>query len=285
MLEPDAPSDVSPCVPGESRAFLLQSAEDVHSEGAVAVGLAKLAKRCSATLVLLPDDAWSREVAGRTAGLLDAPCAIGCRDLSHSEGQIRFRRELYGGAVSGRFVALCDRLVVTVAVSPVSAREPELAPVKAETLEVNAFPSPPAPRLLERGEPETAEASLERAQRIVSGGRGIGGAEGFEQLADLAERIDAQVGASRPPCDTGWIHASRLVGITGRTVTPELYLAVGISGSAQHRSGMADAETVVAINSDDEADIFRFADYGVVGDWREVVSGMLEALATPTPEG
>jgi electron transfer flavoprotein alpha subunit len=218
------------------------------------------------------------------AGLLDAPCAIGCRDLSHSEGQIRFRRELYGGAVSGGFVARCDRLVATIAVSSVSAREPELAPVKAETLEVDGLPSFAAPRVLERGEPEAAGASLERAQRIVSGGRGIGGPDGFEQLANLAERIDAQVGASRPPCDTGWIHASRLVGITGRTVTPELYLAVGISGSAQHRSGMADAKTIVAINTDDQADLFRFADYGVVGDWREVVSGMLEALVAPAPE-
>jgi electron transfer flavoprotein alpha subunit len=219
------------------------------------------------------------------AGLLDAPCAIACRDLSHSEGQLRFQRELYGGAVSGAFLARCDRLVATVARSSVSDPELKLEAVKAETVEVDALSSPPAARVLERGRPEAPEASLERARRIVSGGRGMGGTEGFQQLANLAARIDAQVGASRPPCDTGWIHASRLVGITGRTVSPELYLAVGISGSAQHRSGMADAETVVAINTDDEADIFRFADYGVVGDWREVVSGMLEALAAPAPEG
>jgi len=283
--ESGAPRDVSPCVPRGSQAFLVQSAEASHSEGALAVGLAELVERRSATLVLLPDDAWSREVAARTAGLLDAPCAIGCRDLNHSEGQLRFQREIYGGAVSGEFVARCDRLVATVALSSVSDQELELEPVKAETVEVDALPSPPAARVLERGKPEAPEASLERAKRIVSGGRGIGGAKGFERLADLAGRIGAQVGASRPPCDVGWIHASRLVGITGRAVTPDLYLAVGISGSAQHRSGMADAKTVVAINTDDAADIFRFADYGVVGDWREVVSGMLDALAAPAPEG
>jgi electron transfer flavoprotein alpha subunit len=272
-------------VPKGAQGFLVRSAENGHTEGTLAVGLAKLAERRSATLMLLPDDPWSREVAARMAGLLGAPCAIGCRGLSRSEGQLRFQRELYGGAVSGEFVARCDRLVATVAPASVSARRLELEPVTAETVEVAALQSPPAARVLERSKPKASEAPLDRAKRIVSGGRGIGGAEGFEQLADLAGRIDAQVGASRPPCDVGWIHASRLVGITGRTVTPELYLAVGISGSAQHRSGMAEAETVVAINTDDGADIFRFADYGVVGDWREVVSGMLEALAAPASEG
>jgi electron transfer flavoprotein alpha subunit len=283
--EPGAPREVSPRVPRGAQAFLVPSVEAGQSEGALAAGLAELAETRGATLVLLPDDAWSREVAARMAGLLGAPCAIGCRGLSHSEGQLRFQRELYGGAVSGEFVACCDRLVATVVPASVSTQGLALEPVTAETLEVAALPPSPAARLLERGKPEAPEASLERARRIVSGGRGIGGAEGFEQLANLAERIDAQVGASRPPCDVGWIHASRLVGITGRTATPELYLAVGISGSPQHRSGMADAETVVAINTDDAADIFRFADYGVVGDWREVVSGMLEALAAPASEG
>jgi electron transfer flavoprotein alpha subunit len=283
--KPGSPQDVSPHVPRGTQCFVVRSAKNGHSEEALAAGLAKLAEKRSATLVLLPDDAWSREVAGRLAGLLGAPSAIGCRRLSRSEGKLRFQRELYGGAVSGEFVVRGDRLVATVVPAPVSAQELELEPVTAETLEVAALPSRPAPHVLDREKPEAPEASLERAKRIVSGGRGIGGPEGFEQLANLARRIDAQVSASRPPCDVRWVHASRMVGITGRTVTPELYLAVGISGSAQHRSGMADAKTVVAINTDDAADIFRFADYGVVGDWREVVSGMVEALAAPAPEG
>jgi electron transfer flavoprotein alpha subunit len=249
------------------------------------VALAELVERSRVALILLLDDAWSREVAARLAGLLGTPCAIGCRGPSRSGGQLRFQRELYGGSVTGEFVVRCDRLVATVAPASVSAQGLELEPVTAERLEVAALPSPPAARVLERGAPEVPEASLERAERIVSGGRGIGGAEGFEQLANLAGRIDAQVGASRPPCDAGWIHPSRQVGITGRTVTPELYVAVGISGSTQHLSGIADAKTVVAINTDEAADIFRFADYGVVGDWREVVSGMLEALAAPAPDG
>lgn len=283
--EPGAPRDLSPRVPTGAQAFLVPSAENGHSEGALAVALAELVERRRATLVLLPDDAWSREVAARLAGLLRTPCAIGCRGLSRSEGRLHFQRELYGGSVSGGFVVRCDRLVATVAPTSVSAQGLELEPVTAETLEVAALPSPPAARVLERGKPEASEASLERAERIVSGGRGIGGTEGFEQLANLAGRIDAQVAASRPPCDAGWIHPSRQVGITGRTVTPELYVAVGISGSIQHRSGISDAKTVVAINTDEAAAIFRFADYGVVGDWREVVSGMLEALAAPAPEG
>lgn len=283
LSDADVPRDLSPRVPGGAQAFLLPSTDTDRSETAAVVSLAELAESCGATLVLLPDDVWSREVATRMAGQLGTSCAIGCRGLSRSEGRLRFQRELYGGAVTGEFTAECDRLVATVVPASVSAPEPELEAAAAELLEA-AVLQPPAPRVLERGEPEAAEASLEGASRIVSGGRGIGGSEGFEELAALAGRIDAQLGASRPPCDAGWIHASRLVGITGRTVTPELYLAVGISGSAQHRSGMGDAKTVVAVNSDTEADIFRFADYGVVGDWREVVAGMLEALRASAPE-
>ena len=117
----------------------------------------------------------------------------------------------------------------------------------------------------------------------MAGGRGIGGAEGFRRLAELGETLGAQLAASRPPCDAGWIHASRLVGITGRSVKPDLYLAVGISGSAQHRSGIDEARTEVAINIDESPQIFRYADYGVVGDWKEVVAGMIDALGAPGP--
>jgi electron transfer flavoprotein alpha subunit len=283
LIDADVPRGLSPRVPRGAQVSLLPSSDLKHSEGVAAVSLAGLAENCSAALVLLPDDVWSREVAARMAGQLVASCAIGCRGLSRCEGQLRFQRDIYGGAVTGVFVAECDRLVATVATASVSAPEPELEAAAAELLEAAAL-QPPSPRVFERGEPEAAEASLEGASRIVSGGRGVGGAEGFEELTALAGRIDAQLGASRPPCDAGWVHASRLVGITGRTVTPELYLAVGISGSAQHRSGMGDAKTVVAVNSDAEADIFRFADYGVVGDWREVVAGMLEALRASAPE-
>jgi electron transfer flavoprotein alpha subunit len=123
--------------------------------------------------------------------------------------------------------------------------------------------------------------SLPQARRIVSGGRGLGGAEGFAVLSRLADALDAQLGASRPPCDAGWVPAHHQVGITGARVAPELYVAVGISGSVQHLAGMRAAQRIVAINRDPSAPIFGYADLGVVGDWQEVVAGMLDELDTP----
>lgn len=120
--------------------------------------------------------------------------------------------------------------------------------------------------------------ALETARLVVSGGRGVGGPEGFTLLAQLAEALPAEVGASRAAVDAGWIDPSRQVGQTGVTVTPDVYLAVGISGASQHLAGMSRAKHVVAINTDPKAPIWRHADVGVVGDYRAVIEGMLAAL-------
>ncbi len=122
------------------------------------------------------------------------------------------------------------------------------------------------------------DVPLEEATRIVAGGRGIGGSEGFGELTLLAEALGADLASSRPPCDTGWVPRGLQVGITGHRVAPELYVAVAISGSIQHRAGMSRSGFVVAINRDADAAIFEHADVGVVGDWREVVAGMIAGL-------
>ena len=113
---------------------------------------------------------------------------------------------------------------------------------------------------------------------MVSGGRGIGGPDGFDLLRELAKMLGAAVGSSRPPCDADWISSSHQVGITGKTVNPQVYMAVGISGASQHLSGMSDSKTVVAINKNAEADIFRVADYGVVGDYRQIVPALVDTI-------
>jgi electron transfer flavoprotein alpha subunit len=279
--EPGASRDLVARAPRGARSFLVRTPRESASQAALAAASAELARRLDARCVLLPDDHRSRELAARLAASLRVPCATGCRDISLSGGELRFRRDLYGGSVFGEFVARADGLVATVTSASPEAAPAELETVVPEPIEAGAATSPTAPRLLDRAPSDDSEVSLERAARIVAGGRGIGGAEGFRRLADLGRRIGAQLAASRPPCDAGWIPASRLVGITGCSVKPDFYLAVGISGSAQHRSGMSESGTVVAINSDDSADIFRYADYGVVGDWEEVIAGMTEALGAP----
>jgi electron transfer flavoprotein alpha subunit len=112
---------------------------------------------------------------------------------------------------------------------------------------------------------------LEEAHTVVAGGRGIGSLEGFKQLEELASLLKGAVGASRPPCDNKWIPDSQQIGLTGKIVSPELYIAIGISGASQHISGCLSSKTIVAINKDPEANIFKVAHYGIVADWSKAL--------------
>jgi electron transfer flavoprotein alpha subunit len=133
-------------------------------------------------------------------------------------------------------------------------------------------------RLLNFIEDLSRKVKIEDADIIVSGGRGLGKAENFKLIEELAQALGAAVGSSRPPVDDGWIPYSHQVGQTGKTVRPKLYIACGISGSVQHMAGMGTAECIVAINSDANAPIFEIASYGIVGDLFKVVPMLTEKL-------
>jgi electron transfer flavoprotein alpha subunit len=130
------------------------------------------------------------------------------------------------------------------------------------------------------GEIDVAEADI-----IVSGGRGVGGPEGFAPVSSLGKTLKAAVGASRAAVDAGWIEHSHQVGQTGKTVTPNLYIACGISGAIQHLAGMKTAKAIVAVNKDAEAPIFKIADYGIVGDVLEVLPRLTEEIRKLRTEG
>jgi electron transfer flavoprotein alpha subunit len=123
-----------------------------------------------------------------------------------------------------------------------------------------------------------SDIRLEDARIIISGGRGLGGPEGFTELQDLANLLGGTVGASRAACDAGWVPSNLQVGQTGAVVAPDLYIAVGISGASQHLAGITNAKTVVAINTDPEAPIFKRANIGVVADYKSVIQALTEKL-------
>lgn len=129
---------------------------------------------------------------------------------------------------------------------------------------------------------DPATTDIVHLPRLVAGGRGVGGPEGFELLRKVAQRLDAGIAASRMAVDLGWIERDRQVGQTGKTVRPELYLACGISGASHHREGMSESRHIIAINKDAAAPIFSLAHLGLVGDWRETLEGFLR-LTAPSP--
>ncbi len=247
--------------------------QDYQTDTYTAV-MERIVKQALPGILLLGQTTTGRDLAPRLAFRLGTAAVTDCIALEIDPGSKRMlaTKPVYGGNAQAVFTVEGDPQLATVrpkvmsALSRDSSRKGEVI-----TLPAGLDPSSIRTRVIDKVKQEAEGIKLEEAPVVVSGGRGIGGAEGFEQLAELAKLLKGAVGASRPVCDNGWMPDTAQVGLTGRMVTPDLYIAIGISGSSQHLAGCSSAKTIVAINKDPEANIFKAARYGVVGDWKKVL--------------
>ncbi len=237
--------------------------------------LAQAISEAKPSVVLVPFTAMGKDLAPRVAAKIGGGLASDCVALEVKDGRLVARRPMYAG-----------KAYATVE----WAGEPQMA-----TLRPNVFPLGPkdagrpvdivrgaadaSARAKVTGVSATAQGKIQlsEAQIIVSGGRGLKGPENFHLVESLAEALGAAVGASRAIVDAGWVDHQLQVGQTGRTVSPSLYVACGISGAIQHLAGMSSSKYIVAINKDKDAPIFKVADYGIVGDLFEVLPRLTEA--------
>ncbi|MFF3940527.1 electron transfer flavoprotein subunit alpha/FixB family protein [Streptomyces phaeofaciens] len=244
--------------------------------------LHQIVRAADPTAILIPSSADGKETAARLALRLDSGLITDAVDLDVDDSGPLAVQSVF--AASYQVTSRVTHGTPVITVKP-NTTIPEPAPTTCRTENVTVRFSPAATRTeIVSRTPRTASArpELTEADIIVSGGRGTGGAEGFTVVEQLADALQAAVGASRAAVDAGWYPHTHQVGQTGKQVSPRLYLAAGISGAIQHRAGMQTSKVIVAVNKDPEAPIFDLADYGVIGDLFTVLPGLTEHLVTPT---
>jgi electron transfer flavoprotein alpha subunit len=232
-------------------------------------------------VILLGRTTLGRDLAPRLACRLGVGLLQDCLrvEMDLASGRLTATRPVYGGNVLARMrstatpqmAALRPKAYMPLTPDPTRQGEVRAVPVTLDASMARV-------KVLQQKRDTSPGVKLADARIVISGGRGLGGPEPFRELQELAGMLGAAIGASRAAVDAGWVPGNWQVGLTGKTITPDLYITVGISGASQHMAGCSGAKAIVAINKDSEANIFREARYGVVGDWQIVLPAFMEAV-------
>ncbi|MGA7843775.1 MAG: electron transfer flavoprotein subunit alpha/FixB family protein [Dehalococcoidales bacterium] len=234
----------------------------------------KVCRIANPRILLMGHTTIGRDLAPAAAFRMGTAAATDCiaLDIDDMNQQLLMTKPIYGGNARAVYTMETFPQIATVrakamnAITPDSSRKGKIMNIPAG-INQNTIRT----KVIEKVVEEEKGVKLEEAAVIVTGGRGIGGAEGFKQLEELAKLLKGAVGASRTACDNGWVKDTMQIGLTGKIVAPEVYIAVAVSGTTQHLAGCSGARNIIAINKDPDANIFNEARYGVVGDWKKVV--------------
>jgi electron transfer flavoprotein alpha subunit len=266
---------------GAEKVYVVNSSSFTESHPDVYVTIiTKVSQQIGPSIILFGHTDIGREVAPRLAARLGTTVVTDCTELAidPQTRKLLQTKPVYGGNAVAVWVSeVYEPQIVTLRPKAVMPAEQEISR-KGEiiTLAFTIDDSMIKSKLLETVKEEVKGVKLEEAKVIVAGGGGIGGSEGFQLLGELAKVMGGTVGVTRVPCDEGWMPVSLEIGQTGHIVNPKLYIAIGISGALQHMAGCSGSKWIVAINKNPEAHIFKEADFGVIGDYRNVLQQFID---------
>jgi electron transfer flavoprotein alpha subunit len=254
--------------------------KEYQAEAYVAV-MEKAVNQALPDVLLMGQTSMGRDIAPRLAFRLNTGLSMDCIDLAiDPDSKLLLQtRPVYGGNAQATFSTESKPQMATVRAKAMEPAQRDDSR-KGDIIDIDAGidPSSIKVKFLEKVKEEVEGVKLEDAGVVICGGRGIGGPDGFKQLEELAKVLKGAVGATRPPCDNGWVPSTIQVGLTGKIVTPELYFGLALSGSSQHLAGCSGSKTIVAINKDPEANIFREAHFGIVADWKQALPALTEKI-------